>query len=103
MTLRGVRLLTERSLSRSAVALEGIRDRRPLRGNKQLRNLGAGYIEKNFQYSILEIFDMNKSPKEIIDREHWWMDTLGSVRRNNDEVPHGYNSVAERENSDQHE
>lgn len=72
-------------------------------GNKQLRNLGAGYIEKNFQYSILEIFDMNKSPKEIIDREHWWMDTLGSVRRNNDEVPHGYNSVAERENSDQHE
>lgn len=60
-------------------------------------------IEKNFQYSILEIFDMNKSPKEIIDREHWWMDTLGSVRRNNDEVPHGYNSVAERENSDQHE
>lgn len=72
-------------------------------GNKQLRNLGAGYIEKNFQYSILEIFDMNKSPKEIIDRKHWWMDTLGSVRRNNDEVPHGYNSVAERENSDQHE
>lgn len=72
-------------------------------GNKQLRNLGAGYIEKNFQYSILEIFDMNKSPKEIIDREHRWMDTLGSVRRNNDEVPHGYNSVAERENSDQHE
>lgn len=46
---------------------------------------------------------MNKSPKEVIDREHWWMDTLGSVRRNNDEVPHGYNSVAERENSDQHE
>ncbi len=103
MALRGVRLLTERSLARSAVALEGIRVRRPLRGNKQLRNLGAGYIEKNFQYSIPEIFDMNKSPKEIIDREHWWMDTLGSVRRNNDEVPHGYNSVAERENSDQHE
>lgn len=103
MALRGVRLLTERSLARSAVALEGIRVRRPLRGNKQLRNLGAGYIEKNFQYSILEIFDMNKSPKEIIDREHWWMDILGSVRRNNDEVPHGYNSVAERENSDQHE
>ena len=72
-------------------------------GNKQLRNLGAGYIEKNFQYAILAIIDMHKSPKEIIDREHWWMDTLGSVRRNNDEVPHGYNSVAERENSDQHE
>ena len=103
MALRGVRLLTERSLARSAVALEGIRVRRHSGGNKQLRNLGAGYIEKNFQYSILEIFDMNKSPKEIIDREHWWMDTLGSVRRNNDEVPHGYNSVAERENSDQHE
>ena len=70
-------------------------------GNKQLRKLGAGYIEDNFQYSILEIFDMHKPAKEIIDREHWWMDTLGSVRRDDDVVPHGYNSVAERDNDDQ--
>ena len=67
-------------------------------GNKQLEKLGAGYIERNFQYSILEIFDMNKSPEEIIHREHWWMDTLESVRRDDDEVPHGYNSIPEREN-----
>lgn len=101
MALRGVRLLTEGLAQVCCRVGRGCTSRRHS-GNKQLRNLGAGYIEE-LQYSILEIFDMNKSPKEIIDREHWWMDTLGSVRRNNDEVPHGYNSVAERENSDQHE
>ena len=68
-------------------------------GNKRLKELGAQYIEDNFQYSILEIFDMNASPKSIIDREHWWMDTLGSVYHSDDEQPHGYNSVAERSNN----
>ena len=42
---------------------------------------------------------MNASPKSIIDREHWWMDTLGSVYHSDDEQPHGYNSVAERSNN----
>lgn len=68
-------------------------------GNKRLKELGVKYIEDNFQYSILEIFDMRALPKDIINREHWWMDTLGSVYHSEDEHPHGYNSVTER-NSD---
>ena len=68
-------------------------------GNKRLKELGAKYIVDNFQYSILEIFDMRALPKDIINREHWWMDTLSSVYHSEDEHPHGYNSVAER-NSD---
>ncbi|WP_199912579.1 MULTISPECIES: GIY-YIG nuclease family protein [unclassified Actinomyces] len=66
-------------------------------GNKRLQELSPEYIEQNFQYSILEIFDMHATAKDIIHREHWWMDTLGSVYRSEDDEPHGYNSVPERE------
>ncbi|MBE6482937.1 MAG: GIY-YIG nuclease family protein [Actinomyces ruminicola] len=66
-------------------------------GNMRLQGLSPEYIEQNFQYSILEIFDMHATAKDIIHREHWWMDTLGSVYRSEDDEPHGYNSVPERE------
>ncbi|WP_147680445.1 GIY-YIG nuclease family protein [Actinomyces ruminicola] len=66
-------------------------------GNKRLQELSPEYIEQNFQYSILEIFDMHATKEDIIHREHWWMDTLGSVYRSEDDTPHGYNSVPERE------
>ncbi|RAX22112.1 GIY-YIG nuclease family protein [Actinomyces sp. Z5] len=66
-------------------------------GNKRLRELSPEYIEQNFQYSILEIFDMHATAKDIIHREHWWMDTLGSVYYPDSRSPHGYNSVPERE------
>ena len=66
--------------------------------NKKLRELvqreGSTYIEKNFVYSILEIFDRRASHSEIIRREHWWMDTLCSVWR--EDSPFGYNSVRGR-------
>lgn len=67
-------------------------------GNKNLKDLGAEYIHSSFQYSILEIFDMRVKASEIIRREHWWMDTLDSVRYHRDgAIPHGYNTVRERE------
>ena len=69
-------------------------------GNAHLKELGAKYIEDNFQYSILEIFNMATLPQDIIQREHWWMDTLSSVYRSKADMPHGYNSVAEREADD---
>jgi hypothetical protein len=65
-------------------------------GNNYLQDLSSQYIENNFQYSILEIFDMHKTATDIISREHWWMDTLSSVRRKEDFSPHGYNTVVER-------
>lgn len=65
-------------------------------GDALLRQLvaehGAGYIEKTFQYSILDIFDPRTSDRTVIEREHWWMDTLSSVRNDDASVPHGYNS-----------
>lgn len=66
-------------------------------GNARLKSLSPEYIEENFEYSILEIFDMHASPRDIIHREHWWMDTLSSVYRTSTSHPHGYNSVRERE------
>lgn len=63
-------------------------------GNKLLKKLvNKEHIEQYFQYSILEIFDMNKNKNEIINREHWWMETLSSVRKIDDHLPHGYNSL----------
>ena len=66
-------------------------------GNKRLKDLGPKYIEDNFQYSILEVFDRRTASDAVIRREHWWMDTLGSVYSS--ESPYGYNSVREREES----
>lgn len=69
--------------------------------NKQLQQLvkskGKEYIEDNFQYSILEIFDSRISIKDIIRREHWWMTTLSSVYdpEGNPENCHGYNTKLE--------
>lgn len=68
-------------------------------GNLQLNKLvereGAGYIEKNFEYLILEIFDLRATSNDVIRREHWWMDTLWSVYSK--ESPFGYHSQRERE------
>ena len=65
-------------------------------GNKLLKDLvaeqGASYIEKHFQYSILDIFDPRVADRTVIEREHWWMDTLSSVCDGDAAVPHGYNS-----------
>lgn len=67
-------------------------------GNDLLEKLSPEYIKKNFQYSILEIFDRRAKQNDIIQREHWWMNTLGSVYT--DEAPFGYNSSAERSPKD---
>lgn len=69
--------------------------------NKRLRELvdreGSSYITKNFEYSVLEIFDRRASFKDVIRREHWWMDTLRSVWQV--DSPFGYNSQRDRESS----
>jgi len=50
-------------------------------GNKTLKRLirdrGHGYM-KNFQYSILEIADTHASDDDILRRESYWIDTLGT-------------------------
>lgn len=63
-------------------------------GNLQLKQIpnATSHIERYFQYSILEVFDMKADARTIIEREHWWMQTLGSVRHLNDPSPHGYNT-----------
>lgn len=67
-------------------------------GNSKLKALaqhrGREHIEQNFEYTVLEIFDRRVPMKEIIRREHWWMDTLQSVWTN--QSPFGYNSTAQR-------
>lgn len=59
------------------------------------------YIEKYFQYSILDIFDMRTSDDTVIQREHWWMNTLSSIRSDesgqNGKYAHGYNTWHETE------
>lgn len=45
-------------------------------GNIELKELEAGYIEKNFRYSILDIFKSTVEDKFIISRESWWKETL---------------------------
>lgn len=63
-------------------------------GNDLLRAIpdAAEHIERYFQYSILEVFDMKADKDDIINREHWWMHTLSSIRSQDDLVPHGYNT-----------
>lgn len=52
-------------------------------GNKQLylllREKGIEY-SSNFQYSILEIADTHKTKDEILSRESYWKDVLGSKK-----------------------
>ncbi|RYQ00857.1 GIY-YIG nuclease family protein [Bifidobacterium pseudolongum] len=68
-------------------------------GNALLKRLvaehGADYIKDHFQYSILDIFDPRVPDRVVIEREHWWMDTLSSVRHAGTDDPHGYNSPAQ--------
>ena len=65
-------------------------------GNALLKDLvakhGVEYIEQYFQYSILDIFDPRVPDRTVIEREHWWMDALSSVRDDRASSPHGYNS-----------
>jgi hypothetical protein len=50
-------------------------------GNKELRNLlkkkGADYVQ-NFQFSIVEVCDINSSTEFVIDRESHWKRVLMS-------------------------
>ena len=62
--------------------------------NTGLKKLSREHIEEHFQYSVLEVFDPSTKPSKIIQREHWWMDTLGSVYK--DDHPFGYNTVRQR-------
>ncbi|NEG69169.1 GIY-YIG nuclease family protein [Bifidobacterium choloepi] len=72
-------------------------------GNKLLKELvaqeGEEYISNNFQYSILEVFNPAIDASTIIRREHWWMETLGSVRDEKSTNPHGYNTGKQYKNT----
>jgi len=58
-------------------------------GNKQLieltNNEGVDYFKKNFQFSIIEHYDMTVSDKYILEREKYWKKVLNTV-------DNGYNS-----------
>ena len=43
---------------------------------KKDRNKGLDYIQKYFQYSILENFYKNTDDRYILERESWWKDVL---------------------------
>ena len=49
-------------------------------GNKELKALveekGLDYVEKNFRYSILDIYKSTANDEEIIARESWWKNIL---------------------------
>jgi len=51
-------------------------------GNKRLIDIrekeGFDYIKKNFQYSVLEVYSPRVDKAEILKRESWWKETLGS-------------------------
>ena len=49
-------------------------------GNKELKKLEREYIEKNFWFSILEIFKSTTDKNTIIDREQWWKKVLQTKR-----------------------
>ena len=51
-------------------------------GNKtfeELKKSGADYIIDNFQYAILEIFDIRTKSEDIIHREEYWKKVFQSV------------------------
>ena len=58
-------------------------------GNKELKALvqekGIGYVEANFQYSLLENYNARIDDNYILTRESWWKKILDSRE-------HGYNS-----------
>lgn len=58
-------------------------------GNVELRRLveekGFEYVQKHFQYSILENYNAKVDDYIILERESWWKDTLQSRK-------HGYNA-----------
>lgn len=45
-------------------------------GNKDLKKLKLGYIQENFQYSILDVYKANTDDEVIIEREQWWKNVL---------------------------
>lgn len=51
-------------------------------GNKLLKEIvkkeGFDYIKHNFQYSILENYNLGRDREYILGRESWWKVTLGS-------------------------
>lgn len=38
------------------------------------------YIQKNFKYSILEIFDTKTKTEQILERENYWKKVLETKR-----------------------
>ena len=45
-------------------------------GNIELKNLDFSYIQKNFKYSILEIYKSTTDDDAILERESWWKELL---------------------------
>ena len=41
-------------------------------GNIELKSLDFEYIQKNFRYSILEIYKSTTDDDAILERESWW-------------------------------
>jgi hypothetical protein len=57
----------------------------PNQGFKEIvKNFGKDYIKENFQYSIIETFEIGTPEKEIIARESYWKNVLLTRE-------HGYN------------
>jgi hypothetical protein len=44
--------------------------------NVELKKITFEYIQKNFEYSILDIFKSTVDDKAVIDREIWWKNVL---------------------------
>lgn len=44
---------------------------------------GNPQYASNFEFSILEVLSKKKQPKEIIERENWWKDTLRTRKSHN--------------------
>ena len=45
-------------------------------GNIELKSLDFEYIQKNFRYSILEIYKSTTDDDAILERESWWKRAL---------------------------
>ena len=45
-------------------------------GNIELKSLDFEYIQKNFRYSILEIYKSITDDDVILERESWWKELL---------------------------
>ena len=52
---------------------------------KLVQEKGAGYVRRNFQYSILENFNGRTDDSVILRRESYWKGVLDTRR-------HGYNA-----------